>query len=417
MRKYSDSLSLQNPLTRLVVVWGLALALPVAAVAADWPQFRGPNRDGISTEEGLTETWGENGPPELWRVPIGPAYSSITVVGGRVYTMTSDEGHEYVAGYDASTGEELWRIPLGGLFENDYGNGPRSTPTWADGVLYSMGSLGTFAALRADDGEILWQHDLQRKFDSPLPIWAFTSSALVVGSSVLIEIGGSEGRTVAAFDRESGELIWTGGGGDTSYSSPILVDFGGGTQIVHLTKNGLMALTPDGETVWSSPFAPELGIKPAPPVFVAPDLIFASASYETGAKVVRLVSEGGSTSVEEVWQHRTMRNHFNGSVVVGDGHVCGFDKAFLKCLDAGTGEQTAIRRGFGKGSLIRADGKLVVLSERGKLVLLPARPDLGEELASHQVLSGRCWTQPSLAGGRLYLRNNSEMVALDLAER
>lgn len=227
--------------------------------------------------------------------------------------------------------------------------------------------------------------------------------------------GGSDDRTVAAFERATGELLWTGGAGDISYSSPIVVAFNGIRQIVFLTKNGLTALGLDGETLWTSEFVPELGIKPAPPVFVAPDLIFASASYEAGAKVVRLVADGESVAVEDVWEHRFMRNHFNGSVDV-DGHLCGFDKAFLKCIEASSGEQTWVKRGLGKGSLIKVDGKLIVLSERGKLVLFEANPAAAVELASHQVLSGRCWTQPTLADGRLYLRNGSEMVALDLRE-
>ena len=232
---------------------------------------------------------------------------------------------------------------------------------------------------------------------------------------MIVEVGGSEDRTVAAFDRASGESLWTGGSGATAYSSPIVVPFNGVTQIVFLTKAGLSALSPDGETLWSSEFVPGLGIKPAPPVFVPPDLIFASASYEAGAKVVRLVADGESVGIEEVWEHQLMRNHFNGSVEV-DGHVCGFDKAFLKCLDAASGEQTWVRRGLGKGSLIRADGKLIVLSERGKLASTRRDPRMARELAAHQVLTGRCWTQPTLAGGRLFLRNGSELVALDLSK-
>ena len=181
-----------------------------------------------------------------------------------------------------------------------------------------------------------------------------------------------------------------------------------------LTKAGLTAVAPDGTPLWTSEFEPELGIKPAPPVFIAPDLIFASASYEAGATMVRIVESENGLAAEEVWRHRLMRNHFNGSVEI-DGHLCGFDKAFLKCIDASTGEHTWIKRGLGKGSLIRADGKFIVLSERGKLVLMEANPAEPVELASHQVLTGRSWTQPALSEGRLFVRNNTHLVALDLA--
>jgi outer membrane protein assembly factor BamB len=393
----------------------MALALGAAEIhAADWPQFRGPDRDGISTETGLVDGWGENGPRELWRSPIGAGYSAIIAVGDRLFTMDSDDSREYVIALDRATGREAWRTAVGELFENDYGNGPRSTPTWSDGALFALSSVGNLTALSADEGKLLWRRELQADFGSEVPNWAFSSSALVMGDRVFVEVGGAEDRTIAAFNRESGELDWTAGSGGIAYSSPIVVPFNGVTQIVFLTQNGLSALTPEGETLWTSEFVPELGIKPASPVFVAPDLIFASASYDAGAKVVRLVAEGESVGVEEVWEHRLMRNHFNGSVAV-DGHLCGFDKAFLKCIDAATGETSWTRRGLGKGSLIKADGKLIVLSERGKLALLAADPAEVRELATHQALTGRCWTQPTLAGGSLYLRNGAEIVAFDLA--
>jgi outer membrane protein assembly factor BamB len=405
----------RKPARATILLPILVLLAAVGARAADWPQFRGPARDGVSLETGLVDGWGASGPTELWRIPIGAGYSSISVVGDRLFTMDSDGGHEFVVALDTATGREVWRVEVGDLFENDYGNGPRSTPTHADGVLYAMSSLGRLSALSAENGEELWRRELREEFGSALPNWAFATSPLVLGEAVIVELGGADDRTVGAFDRATGELRWTGGSGDIAYSSPIVVPFNGVTQIVFLTKSGLSALSADGETLWSSEFVPELGIKPAPPVFVPPDLIFVSASYDGGAKVVRLAAEGESVGVEDVWEHTLMRNHFNGSVAV-DGHLCGFDKAFLKCIDAANGEQTWVRRGLGKGSLIKADGKLIVLGERGKLALFDADPAVAREQASHQVLTGRCWTQPTLAGGRLFLRNGSEMVALDLAK-
>lgn len=383
--------------------------------AADWPQFRGPDRNAISAETGLVDGWGEGGPKELWRVPIGAGFSGITAVGDRVFTLDSDNEREYAAAYEAGSGSRIWRTDIGGLFENDFGNGPRSTPTYDGGALFLVASLGHLTSLDAESGELRWRRDLREDFSSPLPDWAFSSSPLVIGDSVIVEIGGTEDRTIGAFHRDTGELQWTGGSGEIAYSSPIVVPFNNVTQIVFLTKAGLSALSTSGETLWTSEFVPELGIKPAPPVFVAPDLIFASASYDAGAKAVRMIAEGDAIKVEDVWQHQLMRNHFNGSVEV-EGHLCGFDKAFLKCIDAGTGEQTWIKRGLGKGSLIVADGKMIALSERGKLVLLEANVERPMELASHQALTGRCWTRPTLSDGVLFLRNGTEMVAFDLSE-
>lgn len=400
--------------TFAVLIVGTVLISP-ATRAADWPQFRGPDRNGTSKEKGITASWNpESGPTELWRVPVGPAFSGIAVVGDQLFTMSSDDEHEYLVAMSSTTGAELWRTQVGGLFTNDFGNGPRATPTVDGGLVFAVSSLGRLVAANVETGTVAWSRDLQADFDSPLPNWAFSSSPLVLGEAVVLEIGGTKDRAVGAFGRRDGELLWTGGSGEIAYSSPIAVPFNGVTQLVFLTKDGLSALTPEGATIWSSEFVPDLGIKPVPPLFVAPDLIFASASYEAGAKVVRMVDKGPSVDVEEVWQHRLMRNHFNGSVEV-DGHVCGFDKAFLKCLDASTGETTWTRRGLGKGSLVKADGKLIVLSERGKLVLFEANPARAVELASHQALTGRCWTQPAIANGTLYLRNDSEMVAYDLS--
>jgi outer membrane protein assembly factor BamB len=392
----------------------LLLVTSSSASAADWPQFRGPDRNGISGETGLVSEWGEGGPKELWRVPIGAGFSAIAAVGDRVFTLGSDESSEFAVAFNTASGERLWRTEIGGLFENDFGNGPRSTPTYDGGVLFLVASLGHLTALDAETGALLWKRDLRQDFDSPLPNWAFSTSPLVLGGSVIVEIGGTENRTIGAFDRKTGELQWTGGSGEIAYSSPIVVPFNGTTQIVFLTKNGLSALSPEGETIWTSEFVPELGIKPAPPVFVAPDLLFASASYDAGAKAVRMIADGSAVKVEDVWQHPLMRNHFNGSVAIGE-HLCGFDKAFLKCIEAATGEQTWIKRGLGKGSLIVADGKMIALSERGKLVLLEADPLEAKELASHQALTGRCWTQPTLSNGVLFLRNGTEMVAYDLS--
>lgn len=403
-----------RPSARTTAVLLCTSVLLAAAEAADWPQFRGPGRDGRSAETGLIANWDDAGPKELWRVPLGAGYSGMSIVADRVYTMDSDAEQEYLVAIDAGSGSTIWRTAIGGLFENDYGNGPRATPTYHEGVLFTVGSLGDLAAVSAADGRTIWSRSLQQDFGSELPNWAFSSSPLVLGEAVIVEIGGSKNRTIGAFDRRSGELLWTGGRGEIVYSSPIVVTFNGVVQIVSLTKDGLIALSPTGETLWTSEFFPDLGIKPASPVFVPPDLVFASASYDAGAKVVRLVTDGHSVGVEEVWQHSLMRNHFNASIEV-DGHLCGFDKAFLKCIDASTGEQTWVKRGLGKGSLIRADGKLIVLSERGKLVLLEADPTRIVELASHQVLTGRCWTQPALADGRLFLRNTTEMVAYDLS--
>lgn len=377
--------------------------------AADWPQFRGPNRDGCSTEKGLASQWGDAGPRQLWRQEVGAGFSGITIVKNRVYTMDSDDTDEYALCLDAQTGKRLWRKRIASLFTNKFGDGPRSTPTVADGIVYVLASVGVLKALSTDKGETLWEVNFVESFASQIPIWAFSSSPLIVGDNLIVEVGGSE-TAIAAFNKKTGKLTWSGGEGQIVYSSPLSLTFEGTRQILHITKAELVSLDLQGNKLWSTPFKPKLGITPAIPVFVEPDLIFLSASYDAGSKVARL-KKGG---VEEVWDNRTsMRNHFNSSIAVGS-HLYGFDKAIFKSIEAETGEIRWMKRGFGKGSLIYADGMFIVLSERGKLVLFKADHTEPKQLADHQVLSGRCWTQPSLSDRRVYVRNHTELVSLDL---
>jgi outer membrane protein assembly factor BamB len=350
-----------------------------------------------------------------WRVRIGAGFSGISVAGARLYTLDADATTEHALCLDATTGRTLWRVPIGPLFEDSNGNGPRATPTLDGDRVYVVGSRGRLAALNAATGKTLWDVDFAAAFESPLPTWAFACSPLVDGDQLLVEVGGSGPRAIAAFDKRTGERRWTSQQSALAYSSPLAIDFGGVRQFVFLLKERLLALDSAGELLWSAPFAAELDIKPATPVFVEPDLVFVSASYDVGAKVVRLRASDGGITAEDVWFGRQMRNHFN-SVIALDGHIYGFDTATLRCIDARTGERRWAKRGLGKGSLIYADGMLVVLGERGKLVLVEATSDGYRELAAHPVLEGRCWTPPSLWQGRLYLRNHTELVCLDLRE-
>ncbi len=384
-----------------------------AAADGGWPQFRGPNRDGLSAETGLIRAWPEAGPKQLWRAPIGVGYSGMIVAGGKLYTMDGRDGKEYVACIDAGSGKTLWRTEVGALFTNNFGDGPRSTPTLDGDTLYALGSNGRLVSLAAGDGAVNWQVEFREQFASKLPTWAFCAAPLVLGDAVILEAGGTEGRAIVAFDKSNGQVRWSAVDDEIAYSSPIVVDFHGVRQLVFLTKSHIVALTPAGRRLWTSEFVPRLNITPAAPVFVKPDMIFVSASYDAGAKTVRMKPDGGSVTVETLWEGRQMRNHFNASVAL-DGKLYGFDKATLKCLDAATGKELWAKRGLGKGSLIVADGMLILLGERGKLVLAEAVPDAYRELAAHQALTGRCWTQPTLAGGKLYLRNDKEMACYQL---
>ena len=395
------------------VVCALLLSAPLA-MADGWPQFRGPNRDGISTAENLLTDWPESGPPELWRLPIGHSFAGIVVAGGRAFTMDSDENGEYAISFAVEDGKELWRQRVDEPFKNSFGDGSRTTPTLDGDRLFVLSGAGKLAALDTADGTVRYTIDLKKDFGAETPHFGFSTAPLIDGDRLFIEAGGPEGKSIVALDKVSGEVLWHKEDSLGAYSSPILIEMGGQKQLVFLTKDNVLGITPGGDVLWRHPFASEQGVKPAMPIFLEPDLIFVSASYDIGAMAVKVRSDEGKMIAEEQWQSRVMRNHFNSSVAIGK-HIFGFDNATFKCIDGTSGETLWAKRGrLGKSSLIYAAGHLIVLSETGQLLLVKADPESYQEVASAEVLSGRCWTSPTLAGGRLFLRNREERVAIDL---
>lgn len=379
---------------------------------ADWPQWRGPNRDGISSETGFLKNWPKEGPKVSWQIPLGDGYSGISITQGKVYTMFAEGNDEFVICLNASDGKEVWRFRSGAKFTEQRGDGPRSMPTVHGDSVFALGAEGKLYALDAHDGKKLWAHHFVEEFDSSVPTWGFSSAPLVEGNLILVEAGGKDEKAIVAFDQKSGDVVWTTHTDEVGYSSPISIDFGGVRQIIFLTSKTLLSLAPEnGQIHWKYPW-PE-GINIATPIFIPDDKIFISASYDKGAVLLRMIAGEDGIGVEEVWKSRTMKNHFNSSVLQGD-YLYGFDNAILTCIKVNTGEEQWRQRGFGKGSLLLADRHLIILGEGGKLALVEATPNEYREKACFQLFDDKCWTVPTLAGGRLYLRNQKEMVCLDL---
>lgn len=397
----------------------LSLTLLAAgpAAAVDWPQFRGVNRDGVSTETDLPRSWPAEGPRVVWKRAIGEGYSGISVVGDRLYTMDSDGTAEYVLALEAGSGKEVWRVPAGPKLIDSMGNGPRTTPTLDGGTVYAMGSHGRLLALKAADGAKIWEVDLPQAFAAKRPNWGYSGSPLIDGNLLILEVGGTDGRGVVAFEKATGKVRWGALDGDAAYSSPVMMTIGGIKQYVMPRRAGsqTVALRPDGSVLWTHP-GPFSAIASA--LLVPPDKVYVSGGDDAGAVLMRIKTEGGTeggkATVEELWKTRTMKNHFNNAVLVGD-HLYGFDNATFKSLSVATGEQTWAFRGLGKGSLLAADGNLlIVLSDQGTLLLVKATPDAYTELARFQAMEGKAWTAPALANGRLYLRDHDEIVALEM---
>ena len=405
-------------------ILGVSLALALCAFptlaqnwsqwqSAGWPQWLGPDRNGISSETGLFGD--EPAFEESWRVQGGKGFSGLAIVGDRIYTMYIHSGEEYAVCLDARNGEVLWRTRTDrNLPERQGGDGPRATPTVDDGMVYVFSAYGKLYALDSQTGTQQWSHDLVSEFGSKKPNWGFCASPLVEGDLVLIEAGGKRGHSLMAFDKTSGEVVWVTGSDKTGYSSPIATTIGQTRQAVFFTGYGLIAVAPQkGRVLWKHPWKTRHDINIATPVFIPPNRFFISSDYGTGGSVVEVSPTDGGYAVAEVWRNKEMKNHFATSIHY-QGHLYGFDSSILKCLDAETGEEKWKTRGYSKGTLIIADGHLVILGEKGNLGLAQATPEGFVEKASYPVFNSRCWTAPSLTNGRLYLRDESEIVCLNV---
>ena len=384
----------------------------------DWPQWRGPNRDGISKETGILKTWPEGGPKVLWSAPSGDGYSGMSVTNGKLYSMYGRrQGSDAIAiCLDAASGEELWRFRMGSKFTNSFGHGPRATPTVDGNLVFVLSGKGKLFALNATKGTEVWGHDLHKEYGGKIPTWGVSTSPLVEGNMLIVDVGGKNGHGLVAFNKKDGKVIWKSNSGIPGYSAPIAVTVNGTRQILSFAGKALVSVSPeDGKQYWRYPWVTNYDVNAATPIFIKPDKVFISSGYNRGAAVLKMKAVKGTVEVEELWKSRAMRNQFSSSVLIGD-HLYGFDEGTLRCLNVNTHESKWAKRGFGKGSLMYADGHLIVLSEKGLLVLVEATPEAFVQKASAQVLKGRCWTVPTLVNGMLYVRNQKDLLCLDLSQ-
>ncbi len=389
---------------------------------AGWPGFRGAQRDGVSRESGLLANWPADGPRVAWRVPTGAGYSGVSIAAGRAFTQWQEDEEQRLVAFDVEDGARLWQLALGPAFYSEYGDGPRSTPVFDDGRVFAIDALGQLVAARVEDGKKIWSRDLKQELGARVPSIGYASTPLVEGDYLLVEVGAADAAFVA-FDKRTGEVAWTAQSDEPAYVSPIAFDSRGERQVVFFSASGLYSLAPgDGRLLWHHPWkspCPATGIplNAASPVFIPPDRVFVATAWgdNKGGAVLRLVQRDGGLAVEKLWHAPLIDGEINTAVLVED-HLYGFKGSILVAVEAATGELAWSARGFGRGSLIAADGKLIVLGEHGRLGLLEATPTEYRELARTQILTGRSWTSPSLADGRLYLRNREELVSVELAD-
>jgi outer membrane protein assembly factor BamB len=386
------------------------LCLTVALPAADWPQWRGPLRDGKSVETGLLRAWPPGGPKLVWKAQgLGEGYSSIAIAAGRIYTLGQRGDTQYVMAFDEASGKKLWETAGGRAYRERRGDGPRSVPTVEGDRLWAFAADGTLSSLDARTGKRLWALNVTEKFGASMPYWGYSESPLVDGDRLYVVAGG-RGASVVALDKASGAVLWKSQSEEAAYSSPILATVGNVKQLIVFTASSVLGLRADnGERLWRYDPVANRTANVATPIF-HDNHVFVSSDYGTGCALLKLSPGGGAT---EVYFNREMRNHHASSILV-DGVLYGFSSAVLTAMKLMTGEVLWRDRSVGKGSLTYADGLLFLLSEGGVLGLAEASPKGYQELARFTLpeRSDRpTWAHPVIASGRLYVRDQDRLFA------
>ncbi len=407
-------------LFRLVSVCLIAFVCEWAQAEGPWPQWRGPHRDDISTETGLIQDFPEAGPPRLWIFQnCGAGYSGPAIVGDKVYILGGREGKDFLLCLDGNSGKELWATELGTMFENDWGNGPRSTPTIEGDFIYAMASSGNLVCLKAADGEVVWTKAMQ-DLGGKIPVWGYSESPLVLEDKVICTPGEQQG-AIAALDKKTGDLLWqTKDLVDVAhYSSVMPMEHDGKTILVQLLFKELVGVdSADGKVLWTVPFPGNVAVIPTP--IVSGDKVYATAGYGAGCVMLKLDGD----KAEVVYENKNMTNH-HGGVILLDGHIYGYsDGKGWVCQNLESGDMAwREREALGKGAIGYADGRFYCLEEDTGEVVLIAASDKGWEEHGRFTLEpqskirkeqGKIWTHPVIADGKLYLRDQDLVYCFDV---
>jgi len=384
----------------------------VTAEAADWPNWRGPNHNGISKETEWVATWPEAGPKVLWEKSLGAGFASMAVSEGRVYAMGNIKNNDILYCLDADTGKEIWKksYPCP-LFKKNHEGGPSATPTVSGDSVYTFSKNGDAVRFKAATGQVVWHKNLNKELDAKHPTWYFAGSALIIDNMVILNTGTNG----IALNKDDGSVIWQNGKGAAGYATAVPYTMGNQKCVVIFSAKEMVALiAKTGKVLWKIPWKTSYDVNAADAIITG-DKMFISSGYNKGCALFKI----GPSDFTELWRNKSMSNHFN-SCVLWKGYIYGLDDGSgkeLRCLDFKTGQLQWGQRGFGKGSLMLADGKLIILSDKGKLAIAEASPTGYKELSSAQILTGKCWTVPVLANGRIYARNNPDgrLVCLDVS--
>jgi outer membrane protein assembly factor BamB len=398
------------------------LAIGSATIAGDWPQFLGPNRNGISSETGLIERWPDGGVKEVWRVPGGVGMSGLAIQGGRAVTLVQNDGQQWLVSLAARTGEPQWKTALAPEYKDRQGDGPRATPTVAGDSVFAWTGQGVLAAVNVADGKIRWSHDVVKQLGGKVADYGMASSPLVVGEVVIVTAGAPKA-CVAAYRTTTGERAWTAGDDATGYSSPVVLHVGGRSQVVVFTGGSALGIEPkDGTLLWRYPYETDYDCNIATPVAIDGNVLI-TAGENHGSVLLKLVPAGDTFEVQEIWKSEGPRSALRSewqTPIVLNGKVYALDNigsagpvTHLTCLDATTGKPLWQQPRFGKSNLMAADGKLIFSTMAGELIVARANPERYEEIGRQTIL-GATRQAPALADGLVYLRDDREIVCLSL---
>jgi outer membrane protein assembly factor BamB len=398
-------------LIAIVAVW---LVFGTVTRAGDWPNYRGPNHTGISDEVDWQGDWGDAGPKVLWRASVGTGSSSVVIADGRAYTMGNhgekeEQAEDTVYCFDAETGELQWKHTYHcPLLPKYYEGGTLATPTVDGRAVYTLSKMGDLFCLQADTGKVLWEQQLNRELGFTLPTWHFSGSPLILGDRLILNVGSA----CAAFNKQTGELIWENGKDICGYSTPVPARVDGHECVVFCGADSIMGVRiVDGELLWRYPFFNKHKATTAD-VIVHNDEVFASCAYGRGCVKIRIAG-GQATQVFD----STVMSNLQSCSVLWQGDVYGFDERWFKGIDFKDGGQHWSEKGMGKGSLsMCADGRMLIMSDTSELVIARANPAAFDVIGRARVLPrSMCRTVPVLSNGRVYIRNaNGDVACLDV---
>jgi outer membrane protein assembly factor BamB len=401
----------------------LSLACSSLALAADWPNYRGPTRDGVVQVATPVDKLNLK---EAWKTPIGDAFGQIAVVGNKLAVMAERDADEYAVALNAADGKEIWATRIDKTIKDGNGNGPRSTPAFDGNRMYVFGTYLKLFCLNLEDGKPAWSHDLMAEYGGKSLNWGSASSPVIVDDLVLVT-GGGTGKGILAFKKDSGELAWAKTNESYTHATPTLATIAGKLQAICFMKSGMVSVDPkNGDVLWTlpQPAQPSPGAIAASPVVGGKngDIVYCSVGYQVGAAACRVTRNGDKWTATELWRTPKENQNIWSTPVHREGYIYGLfghidNNGPLACLDIETGKVMWSQKGFGsQGGLVLLGDKVLLTTPKGELVLANASPDGFKELVRMSVLKAKVWTAPTYVDGTVYARNSgagpAEIVCL-----